>query len=70
MQKLTIEWLTDSYECDTCGYEYAEGFVAHVDGEFLCEFIPSAYCRGCTHIDRDAAYEMIINKLGYEVEYA
>lgn len=68
MKKLEIIRLTDENECESCGTSWAYGYRAFVDGELLCEVIPSASCFDSISVDDCEIYTQIIHKLGYEVE--
>lgn len=72
MQRLEIEWLEDSTDCDQAGCDggYATGAVVRLNGNIILECIPKASCFGSEN-DWTAyeIYEKIINTLGYEVTY-
>lgn len=52
MKLIEIETKTDSYACDTCGSNWAEGGKISVDGKEVYELEPFAAC-----FDSDAATE-------------
>lgn len=68
MPKIKIKWLSDSHDCETCGYSYAEGAFVTLDGNVLLDLEPVAHCFDCSHWDCDKVYKLILEKLGYHVE--
>jgi len=69
MKKLKIIWTFDSCECDDCGWSYADGFKAYLDGELLDEFVPHAACFDGDTINESEALVRILAKLDIELEY-
>ncbi len=67
MSVISIEWLSDSSECECCGYNYAEGATVLMDGKPLLELKPAASCFGGDHYDTSAVYGRILEALGHEV---
>lgn len=69
MNKITIQWLTDEYDCEeTCGGSYAEGARVYLNNELLIQLIPKAHCYDPVSWTEKEVYEHIVEKLGYEVE--
>lgn len=68
MANIKIVWLSDYYECETCGGSYADGARVYLDGELLVEMEPVAHCFGGTHYDRDDVYKKILELTGHEVK--
>lgn len=68
MKNLKIIWTGDSHYCEDCGYSYAHGFKAYLDGELIDEFVPSAYCYDSDDISEEAVYKRLLEKLGFNVE--
>ncbi|CAB4138734.1 hypothetical protein UFOVP344_6 [uncultured Caudovirales phage] len=64
---IRIEWLTDENECDTCGWNYAEGAKVFFDDELVLDLIPSAACYGGEHWSTEEVYNLILNKLNHEI---
>jgi hypothetical protein len=64
---LEIKWLSDDSDCDTCGFNYADGAEVTLDGEPLLELTPVAACYGGAHWSEADVYRKIIEKLGYQV---
>ena len=70
MKKITIQWLSDEYDCeDTCGTSYAEGARVYKDDELLFELKPVAHCHGGQSWCEREVYDLILSKLGYEAEH-
>lgn len=67
--KITIESTYDEMECDTCGFNYAEGATVYFDNDLVVELVPSASCYGGVHWDTKQIAEEILRKLGHEVEW-
>lgn len=67
MAKIVIEWLSDSDDCDTCGFSYASGARVFIDGELKVEKIPVAYCQGGDDFSEEDIYKAIIIALGNEI---
>lgn len=66
--KIEIEALTDSYECDTCGWSDAYGANVYFDGELAIDLIPVANCYGGKNYTDEDIFTAILNKLGHTVE--
>lgn len=68
---IKIEWLSDSYECDTCGVSFADGARVTIDGDKdrSFELIPVAHCFGGDHWTSEEVYQKIIQHLGWDIEY-
>lgn len=66
---IKIEMLSDSYECDTCGWSDAYGAKVYFDGELAIDMTPVAHCYSGvnSHSDEDI-FAAILNKLGHTVE--
>lgn len=70
---IVITRLKDSFDCETCGYSYADG----AEVEFICgaghtdklSLIPSAHCFGGGHYDEEAILVAILEKLGHTVAF-
>ncbi|PJT22679.1 hypothetical protein CN884_11925 [Ochrobactrum sp. 30A/1000/2015] len=42
--KISIEWLGDTHDCETCGPSWAEGARVYIDGLLVLDLQPSAHC--------------------------
>jgi len=69
MQKIKIEWLSDTYECDTCGTSWAEGAEITMPDGTVSVLPAIAHCYGGESYDSTYVYEAILYKLGYKVTY-
>jgi len=67
MQEIKIKWLSDTYDCDTCGTSWAEGAeITMPDGTI--SILPAiAHCYDGESYDSTYVYEAILYKLGYKV---
>lgn len=66
---IKIEMLSDSYECDTCGWSDAYGAKVYFDGELVLDMTPIAHCySGVNNHDDEDIFTAILNKLGHTVE--
>ena len=68
MNKIKIEWLTDSYDCETCGPSWAEGARVTYNGNEILTLEPLAHCYASKSYDREDVYKQILNCLGYTVD--
>lgn len=66
--KIKIEWLSDDYDCDTCGFSCSEGARVTLDGVVLLELIPLAHCFGGDDWDEREIFAKTLDKLGYDLE--
>ena len=67
MSEITIEWLHDEYDCDTCGWDFASGARVYRDGELLVEMVPHAHCfDGSTYDDREV-FKRTLEALGHRL---
>lgn len=70
-KKISIKWLTDDTDCETCGISYAEGAsvtITHENGasENL-EFEPIAHCFDGMNFDKHDVYSAVLRHLGWEI---
>lgn len=65
--KIRIEWLDDSFECDTCGYNYAHGARVYFDETLELDLEPHAACWDGDDWSADEVYQKILNKLGHSL---
>lgn len=66
--KIEIEMLTDSYECDTCGWSDAYGAKVYFDGKLVLDMTPIAHCYSFNTYHDDDIFSTILQKLGHTVE--
>ena len=67
MADVSIRWLQDTHECDTCGTSYADGASVSVDGRPLLELVPSAHCYGGDSWDPETVFRAVLRELGHSV---
>lgn len=46
MKTLTLEIISDYYECDCCGFNFDDGYKIFIDGKNVVDKTPSASCFG------------------------
>ena len=66
-KEIKIEWLSDVYDCDTCGTSWASGANVFINGNLELELTPVAHCYGGEDYSTEDIYIKILNKLGWEV---
>lgn len=62
-----IVFLEDVYECETCGYNYAQGYIIEKDGVVVVDKTPVAHCYSPTEYPQDGAYFDIFQLENIEV---
>jgi hypothetical protein len=67
VSEISIEWLTDYHNCETCGSSYAEGAVVSIDGQIVLEMRPVAHCFGGTNYYESDVYGRILQHLGHTI---
>lgn len=65
VSEISIEWLSDCHQCETCGSSYAEGAVVSIDGAVAIEMRPTAHCFGGKNYDQAEVFERILKHLGH-----
>jgi hypothetical protein len=74
MKTITIDWLEDESDCDTCGWSYATGARVFLSDDETGSFdeiiteMPSASCQGGYDKSSSEIYQAILEKLGFKVE--
>lgn len=67
MSKIKIKWLTDVYDCETCGASWAEGAKVTIDGTQFGDFSPLAHCYDGNSYSAEFIYAQILKELGHTV---
>lgn len=62
-----IIWLEDSHPCETCGSNYAAGYVIEKDGQIIVAKTPVAHCFSGSDYNPSEAYTDILKDAGIEV---
>jgi hypothetical protein len=65
MKLIEIEWLSDVYDCETCGSDWADGAIVKFDGEVVIDMTPVAHCYDGVSFSQDQVYAAILEKLGH-----
>jgi hypothetical protein len=65
--KIEIKTDSDSFECDDCGMDYADGGRVFVDGKEIINKPASAYCMGGKDYSPADLLVMALDKLGHTV---
>ena len=63
-----IIYLTDSYDCETCGCNYAEGYQIYKDDDLVVDKSPVAHCYDGVNFDHTSAPFDILRLEGVVVE--
>ena len=66
--KIKIEWLTDCWDCDTCGWSSAEGARVYFDDKLVIDLTPVAHCFNNENYDDHYVFDQILQKLGHTME--
>lgn len=64
---ILIKWLSDDFDCDTCGCIYADGAVVFINGEEALDLAPVAACFGGTNYTAEDVYKAILSHIGCNV---
>lgn len=67
MKNISIEWTTDTHNCDTCGTSYAEGAIVRLNDEIILNLEPIAHCYDGDNYNQNEVYNKILEYLGYTV---
>lgn len=68
MSKITIEWLSDENNCETCGTDWAQGAIVKLDGVVIHDLQPIAACWDATDYSREDVFRVILEGFGYSIE--
>lgn len=66
--KIKIDWITDEYECETCGWSLACGAIVTFEDGSVIDMKPNARCVDCVDYSPDEVYTAILKKFGHEIE--
>jgi hypothetical protein len=64
---ITLESTSDTYDCETCGTSWADGFKIFFDGKLAIELKPVAHCCGGDSFTPEDALVEIIKHLGHDI---
>ena len=65
--RIDIETNDDSWDCETCGMDWAEGGRVLIDGEEVLRRDASAHCYCGTSYSADELLVMALSKIGHDV---
>lgn len=68
MEKIKIQWLEESHDCETCGSSYAVGAIVNIVDHVTIVMQPLAHCYESVNYYPDEVYQRILFELGYVVE--
>ena len=60
--------LVDTYDCETCGLDWAEGYIIEKDGKVVVDKTPVAHCYDGRDYSSDNPYKDIAELEGMEIE--
>lgn len=67
MSEISIDWLTDNHDCETCGSSWAEGARVRIDGQVALELIPLAHCYDGSSWDEREVFAALLAHLGHSL---
>lgn len=65
--KIEISTNYDSWDCETCGYDYAQGGTVKIDGNVVIDLPAQAHCFDGQDFSEDDLLVMALHKIGIEV---
>lgn len=65
--KITIQWLFDNHNCETCGSDYAAGALIKM-GDKRIMLNPVAHCFDGDNWETEDVFAEILRELGHEFE--
>lgn len=70
MAHILVERTSDTYECEDCGFSFADGAKIFVDGQLQVDLVPSAYCYDDTSYGDEDIYHEILKLVGVNLVYS
>lgn len=70
MAKILILRTQDISECDTCGYNVADGAEIYIDGEHKVSLEAVAHCYDSLDYDEDDVFKAALEAVGTNVVYS
>jgi hypothetical protein len=64
---ITIDWLNDEHDCETCGGSYAEGARVLIDKKIAFTLEPVAHCFNGVSYSEWQVYHRLLQHFGYDV---
>lgn len=68
MTDVSVEWLSESVDCDTCGYNWAEGARVYFDDKLVLDLEPVAACFNGASYSTEQVFGMILKELGHNLK--
>ena len=68
MTDVSVEWLYDSTDCDTCGYNWADGARVYFDDKLVLDLKPVATCFDSVSYSTEQVFGMILKELGHNLK--
>lgn len=65
--KIEVIRTEDGYECETCGYNYAEGGSVYIDGELVLTKKPHAHCYNGKSYSSTELLILALEKMGHTI---
>lgn len=65
--KISIEWLSDEYDCEDCGTSWEEGAIVTFEDGRVLDLSPSAHCYDGVGYTESEVYHRILESLGHDV---
>jgi len=62
-----IVYMEDSWDCETCGSDYASGYQIFLDDVLVVDKHPIAYCYNGSSYDDSEAYKDILELEGIKI---
>jgi len=67
LKVIEIESLTDEWDCETCGWDHADGAKVRIDGVEILYLEPIAHCYNGVSYATDEIYNEIISHLNLPI---
>jgi hypothetical protein len=68
MAHIFIEYVSDYWDCETCGGSSADGATVEIDGKPFGDFYPAAHCYDSLTYSNDDIYCSLLEHLGITVK--
>ena len=62
---IEIKTTEDTYDCETCGWDYATGGSIYVDGDLVLEKTPIAHCYNGQSYSETELLILALEKIGH-----
>lgn len=65
---IRIKWMSQTHDCDTCGYNWADGARVYFNDKIALDLEPVAGCFDGISYSTEEVFIRTLEKLGYVVE--